>query len=51
MTILRWIKLRPQVAKDRIDIGAAVAMVRNGLHLAKSVQPLYILPVDGETLH
>ncbi len=51
MTILRWIKLRPQVAKDRIDIGPAVAMIRNGVQFPKAVQPLDVLPVDGGTRH
>ncbi len=49
MTILRWIKLRPQVGKDRIDIGAAVAMIRNGMQIPKLIQPLNVRPVDGET--
>ncbi len=49
--LLRLIMLRPQVGKDRMDIGPAIAMVRNGLYLAKSVQPLHIRPVDGETRH
>ena len=49
--LLRLILLRPQVGKDRMDIGPAVTMVRNGLQLPTSVQPLDVRPVDGQPFH